>query len=48
MERSRSPLLFLPFVAYKTLLSMIHFQQTTELRALGYPGDHRVRWKRAP
>jgi hypothetical protein len=47
MERSRSPLLFLPLVAYKTLLSMIHFEQAAELRALGYPGDDRVRWTRA-
>jgi hypothetical protein len=46
MERSRSPLLFLPFVAYKTLLSMIHYESAPELRALGYPGDERTRWKR--
>jgi hypothetical protein len=46
MDRSRSPLLFLPLVAYKTLLSMMHFEQTAELRALGYPGEDRVRWKR--
>ena len=46
MERSRSPLLFLPLVAYKTLLSMIHYESATELRALGYPGDERARWKR--
>jgi hypothetical protein len=47
MDRSRSPLLFLPLVAYKTLLSMMHFEQATELRALGYPGEERARWKRA-
>jgi hypothetical protein len=47
MERSRSPLLFLPLVAYKTLLSMMHFEQTAELRELGYPGEDRLRWKRA-
>jgi hypothetical protein len=46
MERSSSPLLFLPLVAYKTLLSMIHFESPRELHALGYPGDERTRWKR--
>jgi hypothetical protein len=48
MERSRSPLLFLPLVAYKTLLSMMHYEQVSELYALGYPGEERVRWKRGP
>jgi hypothetical protein len=46
MDRSSSPLLFLPLVAYKTLLSMIHFESPRELLALGYPGDERTRWKR--
>jgi hypothetical protein len=46
MDRSRSPLLFLPLVAYKTLLSMMHFEEAAELHALGYPGDDRARWKR--
>ncbi len=46
MERSRSPLLFLPLVAYKTLLSMMHYESGSELHALGYPGDERARWKR--
>jgi hypothetical protein len=48
MERSRSPLLFLPFVAFKTLLSMMHFEEDGELRELGYPGEDRVRWKHGP
>jgi hypothetical protein len=46
MESSRSPLLFLPLVAFKTLLSMMHFEQPHELYALGYAGDQRTRWKR--
>jgi hypothetical protein len=39
MDRSRSPLLFLPLVAYKTLLSMMHFERAVELRAMGYLGS---------
>lgn len=46
IDRSRSPLLFLPLVAYKTLLSMMHFEGARELRALGYSVSERTRWKR--
>jgi hypothetical protein len=39
LERSRAIALVLLFVAHKTLLSMIFFEDPTELRSMGYPGD---------
>ncbi len=47
MERSRLMPLVLPFIAYKTLLTMIFFELPEELRAMGYPGLERKRWLRA-
>ncbi len=44
MDRSRSPLLLLPLIAFKTLLAMHFFEDERELRAMGYPGDERKRW----
>jgi len=44
MDRSRVPLLLLPLVAFKTVLAMHFFEDESELRALGYPGDERKRW----
>ena len=45
MDRSRVLLLLMPLVAFKTLLSMLFFEQPAELRAMGYPGDDRKRWR---
>jgi hypothetical protein len=48
LERSRTVTLVLLFVAHKTLLSMIFFEDPDELRAMGYPGDGvRRTWLRA-
>jgi hypothetical protein len=45
MDRSRVIPLLMPLVAYKTLLSLLFFEQAEELRAMGYPGDgQRKRW----
>lgn len=44
MERSRLWPLVLSFVAYKTLLTMIFFEDESEQRAMGYPGPERKRW----
>lgn len=46
MDRSRAVVLQMPLVAFKTLLSLLFFEQTAELRAMGYPGDERKRWLR--
>lgn len=47
LERSRIVALVLLFVAHKTLLSMIFFEDPEELRAMGYPGDaERRTWLR--
>jgi hypothetical protein len=44
MDRSRFTLLLMPLIALKSLLSMYFFEDETELRAMGYPGDERKRW----
>jgi hypothetical protein len=45
MDRSRATLLLMPLVAFKTLLCMHFFEDESELRAMGYPGDdQRKRW----
>lgn len=44
MDRSRFTLLLMPLIAFKSLLSMYFFEDETELRAMGYPGDERKRW----
>jgi hypothetical protein len=41
LERSRVMALVLLFVAHKTVLAMIFFEDPAELRAMGYPGDDR-------
>jgi hypothetical protein len=45
MDRSRVLLLLMPLVAFKTLFAMLFFEQPAELRAMGYPGDDRKRWR---
>ena len=45
MERSRVPLLLVPLVAYKSFLAFIYFEDPSEFRDYGYPGDgERKRW----
>jgi hypothetical protein len=45
MERSRAAALLVPLVAYKSFLSFIFFEDESELRAMGYPGEGaRKRW----
>lgn len=47
MERSRFAVATLVFVAWKTVLTMLFFEQPEELAATGYPGPARARWQRA-
>jgi hypothetical protein len=44
MERSNFVALTLIFVAYKTLMTMMFFEQPNELIAIGYPGPERHRY----
>ena len=44
LERSRIVPVALIFVAWKTLLTMLYFEEAEELRALGYPGPGRTRY----
>jgi hypothetical protein len=46
LERSRVKQLPLLVVAYKTILTMIFYEDTREQEALGYPGSERKRWQR--
>jgi hypothetical protein len=46
LERSRIRQLPLLVVAYKTVLTMLFYEDPIEQRALGYPGAERKRWKR--
>lgn len=45
LERSKIKQLPLLVVAYKTVLTMIFYEDEQEQRAIGYPGDERRRWK---
>jgi hypothetical protein len=45
LERSRLVQLTLIFVAWKTLLMLVYFEEPEELRALGYPGPERTRYR---
>ncbi len=44
LDRSRLVPLTLIFVAWKTLLTMIYFEEPDQLAALGYPGPERRRY----
>jgi hypothetical protein len=44
LESSRLVQLPLLVVAYKTLMTMLFYEDEGELRALGYPGAERKRW----
>jgi hypothetical protein len=46
MDRSKAMPLLMPLVAFKTILCMHFFEDESELRAMGYPGDDRTRWLR--
>lgn len=47
LERSKITQLSLLVVAYKTILTMIFYEDEAEQTALGYPGPDRKRWKLA-
>lgn len=46
LEASKVAQLPLIVVAYKTVMSMLYYEDEAELRALGYPGPERHRWKK--
>ena len=48
LEHSKVKQLPLLVVAYKTILTMIFYEEEEEQRAIGYPGAVRTRWKRGP
>ncbi len=45
LDRSRVTPLALILVAYKTLMTVLFFEEPTERSATGYPGPERVRWR---
>jgi hypothetical protein len=47
LEHSKVKQLPLLVVAYKTIMTMIFYEDVEEQRAIGYPGEERKRWKRA-
>lgn len=47
LERSKVKQLPLLVVAYKTVLTMIFYEDEDEQRAIGYPGHERKRWRAA-
>jgi hypothetical protein len=47
MESSNLIPVALIFVAYKTAMAILFFEDPAELRAIGYPGPARERYKRA-
>jgi hypothetical protein len=44
LERSKLVPLTLVFIAWKTLLTMLFYEEPEELKALGYPGPERTRY----
>ncbi len=46
-EISKFPLFLLIFIAYKTIMAIVWFEDEDELAALGYPGPARERYKRS-
>ncbi len=44
LERSKLVSLTLVFVAWKTLLMLVYFEEPEQLKALGYPGPERKRY----
>ena len=47
LEKSKITQLPLIVVAYKTVMTMLFYEQEEELAALGYPGPERKRWRRS-
>jgi hypothetical protein len=45
MERSRVAAWTIIFIAWKTLMAMIYFEDEAMLRDMGYPGPERTRYK---
>lgn len=48
MENGKIMMLQLVFVAYKTVMTMVYFEEEEELISLGYPGPERARYRLAP
>ncbi len=48
LEHSKVKQLPLLVVAYKTVLTMIFYEDEQEQQAIGYPGHERRRWKNGP
>lgn len=46
LEQSRIPKLALLVISYKTIMTMIFYEDEAELKGLGYPGAERHRWRR--
>lgn len=46
LDRSKVKQLPLIVVAYKTVMTMLYYEEESELSALGYPGPERKRWLR--
>ena len=46
LEHSRLTPLTLILVAYKAMMTVLFFEEATELTATGYPGPARERWKK--
>lgn len=46
LEKSKVKQLPLLVVAYKTVLTMIFYEDEQEQRSIGYPGHERTRWKK--
>jgi hypothetical protein len=46
LERLEKSRLMLFVAAYKTMLTMLFYEDESELRRIGYPGPERNRWKR--
>jgi hypothetical protein len=44
LDRSKVKQLPLVVVAYKTVMTMLYYEDASELAALGYPGPERKRW----
>jgi hypothetical protein len=47
LERSRRAMLSLAFIGWRTILTLLFYEDPAELRALGYAGDDRHRHRRA-
>ena len=46
LERSRIALLSLAFIGWRTVMTLVFYEDPAELRAIGYAGEERLRYKR--